>query len=118
MKKIIILTIFLLSTHTAFAARLVPGNLPTTTPLQPMPINTYPNYSGNINTKEDVAPKAEEVSVPGQVKFDDKGGLAEEVSNPNNKISSLGSLVFALILICAVILGYVYYKKNLRRLWK
>lgn len=32
----------------AFAARTVPGNIPELAPLQPIPENTKPNVSGNI----------------------------------------------------------------------
>ncbi len=100
------------------SARLVPGNLPTTTPLQPMPINTYPNYSGNINSKQEESPEAEDVSVSAQLKLNGQADSNEVVNNNANITSNWGTLAFALILILAVILGYVYYKKGLRGLWK
>lgn len=44
--------IFILSMtiiQSASAARAVPGKLPSTTPLQPLPQDTAPNYKGSID---------------------------------------------------------------------
>ena len=52
MKKLFT-TFFLVYTlfvvNSAQGALLVPGNVPTTSPLQPIPLNVAPNYSKNIN---------------------------------------------------------------------
>lgn len=113
MKYLLIFILFLTFIQSASAARLVPGNLPSTTPLLPLPEDTAPNYQGSINFSaepEASTPVLDEPVSPTQP--DEKGRAG--INNDNKKSSSenKNTAWLALALVLAVILAYGFWRKK------
>ncbi len=99
------------------AVRLVPGSVPTTTPLQPIPAGSVPNYSGNVNFQALPAPEA--VDKPHenpQDSFKPTSPLKPEPVDLTSGHPSSGKIQLGLIVagILGLLYVYVKFKKTLR----
>lgn len=105
--KIILLLCFLLGLTFALpihAARLAPGSVPETRPLQPLPADVAPNFSENIESgKEQVEslPASREPTGPTMEKIP----TGERAREGNSK----SSLVWLVALLTGCALGYAVY---------
>lgn len=117
--RLFVLSIALLiGASPAQAARLAPQVGPTSTPVQPIPEGTAPNYKGNINYS------APEIAPP----QDSAAGFEGTFSEPTDKQQTNAAagqsaqagkaktgnagLLAALILIAAGLTGYVYFRNK------
>ncbi len=97
------------------AVRMVPGTVPTSTPLQPPPPDVYPNYQGNIEFK--ATGQNTEVDKPTLNQQDEIRSVDLVKTQPTeSKNTGNGKLQFVIILVCGLVLiyAYVYFKKSLR----
>lgn len=119
------LILILGSTQAASAVRLVPGNVPQTDPLQPLPEDVQPNYKESIGSN----PTFNSSEKPGRDQTPDDQGAEDEdpletAANPgsaakkNNEEASKNSIFWIIVIITGALIGglfgYQEYAKKKR----
>jgi hypothetical protein len=99
------------------AVRLVQGSVPTSTPLQPAPVDAHPNYQGNIEFK--ATESTQEFDKPNknpQDEFKDLKDIDQPQSSQTRINSGNGKWQFAIILALGLglLYGYFRFKKTMR----
>ena len=106
---ILVFTIFIAVGFSAQAIRQAPG----TAPLQPVPVDVMPNYSGNMQSGEGVkpAPESESSYVEEVDEVDDEtGGIAETLGIPPTESgNSFPTLLALMVVVVSAVIASSYY---------
>lgn len=106
MAKLFILFLFFLSVNTVSAARLVPGSLPSTTPLLPLPAGVQPNLKGNVNSSLEPVSPPPEAPVPNDSSGTDSVSVPDDSSDRQVAAKSGSRVWFVVLGLIAVLLVY------------
>jgi hypothetical protein len=116
----IVIASLLISLNPLQAARLVPGTVPDTQPLQPIPdAGAQPNYSGNFNSTTEVAPE-----IQNNNQEDDSAAENSNTDSNNPETASAGNSMVSTntqiwlwlnSIIIAGILAFLWYRYRIRK---
>ena len=106
---LVIVVIFFAFFRLSLAAHIVPGTLPQNTPLQPVPVDTFPNLSHNVidsshANQQSSSSEQTENSGQGQQPFKAVGPQA----NTSNGFLSFGITILIILLLAGI--GYAIVK--------
>jgi hypothetical protein len=113
----LLLAVWVFVSQPVLAVRLVPGSVPTSTPLQPLPDAVVPNYQGNVNFQ--ASPPTSEVDKPienpqDEISSDINSKEHSETLPLNTNSNGKWQLVIILALGLALLYGYFRFKKTMR----
>ena len=118
----ILISLILVLPISAYAVRQVPGNLPQTSPLQPIPIDTTPNVSHNVQNSPQTSAVNANQSAPNNPTDQNLNNPQLGASNTSaatgssvagtNKGNTLIIIIFVVVFVAAIIILWLRRRKK------